>query len=303
MIGRANANAAKAGVANAEFHLARMEELPLADGSADVVISNCVINLAPDKPAVFREAFRVLKPGGRVAVSDIALKRPLPDELATSVAAYVGCVAGAVPVAEYERMLTEAGFEAVQVLDAGKDLNAYTMVESPSGCCGSGCSPGELHAGLADLLGRYDVNEYAASVRVFAVKPRTSQTTTSQPKEATMVTLQVFDKPMCCSTGICGPKVDPVLPAFAADLAWLKDHGVTVERYNLAQQPQAFVAHEDVKAAIQDEHALPLIRVNGEIVFKGKYPSRSMLARWCGVAVPTALPVTTETNCGPTGCC
>ena len=118
-----------------------------------------------------------------------------------------------------------------------------------------------------------------------------------------MATLQVFDKPMCCSTGICGPKIDPVLPRFAADLAWLKDQGVAVERYNLAQQPQAFVAHEDVKAAIQDEYALPLFRVNGEIVFRGKYPSRSMLARWGGVPIPTPLPVAAETGCGPTGCC
>lgn len=303
MVGRANLNAIKAGVTNAEFRLARMEAVPLPDGTADVLISNCVLNLAPDKPAVFREMFRLLKPGGRVAVSDIALKRPLPDELATSVAAYVGCVAGAVPVAEYERLLTAAGFDAVQVVDAGKDLNAYAKVESQSGCCGSGCSSGELHPELADLIGRYDVNEYAASVRVFAVKPVTNATITSQLKETPMATLQVFDRPMCCSTGICGPTVDPVLPRFAADLGWLQEQGVAVERYNLAQQPQAFVAHEDVKAAIRDEHALPLIRVNGEIVFKGKYPSRSMLARWCGVAVPTALPVTTETNCGPTGCC
>ena len=89
MIGRATLNAIKAGVTNAEFHLARMEAMPLADGSADVIISNCVINLAPDKPAVFREMFRVLKPGGRVAFSDIALKGELPADVADSVAAYV----------------------------------------------------------------------------------------------------------------------------------------------------------------------------------------------------------------------
>jgi arsenite methyltransferase len=102
------------------------------------VISNCVINLAPDKPAVFREMFRVLKPGGRVAVSDIALKRPLPEESARSVAAYVGCVAGAIPAAEYKRMLNEAGFVAVQVIDAKKNLNAYAKVDTASACCGSG---------------------------------------------------------------------------------------------------------------------------------------------------------------------
>lgn len=182
MFGRATANAAKAGVTNAEFHLARMEAMPLPNASVDVVISNCVINLAPDKPAVLREMFRVLKHGGRVAVSDIALKKPLPDELAKSVAAYVGCIAGAIPTAEYERLLKEAGFEGVQVVDAGKDLNAYAKVEGGEGCCspvpnssGSCCgATGEaapdLQNDLKLLLTRFDVNEYAASVRVFAVK-------------------------------------------------------------------------------------------------------------------------------------
>lgn len=178
MIDRATANAIKAGVTNAEFHLARMEAMPLADASVDVVISNCVINLAPDKPAVLREMFRVLKPGGRVAVSDIALKQSLPDELARSVAAYVGCVAGAIPVAEYERMLQDAGFKSVQVIDANQDLNAYAKVEGGEGCCsplptspGSCCgSTSDLHDDLKHLLSRFDVNEYAASVRVFAIK-------------------------------------------------------------------------------------------------------------------------------------
>ena len=108
MIDRARANAAAVGATNAEFHLARMEAIPLPDESADCLISNCVLNLCPDKPAVFREMFRVLKPGGRVAVSDIALKQPLPEEIEASVYAYVGCVAGAVLIPDYERMLAES---------------------------------------------------------------------------------------------------------------------------------------------------------------------------------------------------
>ncbi len=194
MIERANRNAATVGAFNTEFHLARMEAMPLPANSADCLISNCVINLAADKPAVFREMFRVLKPGGRVAVSDIALKQQLPDELAKSVAAYVGCIAGALVIDEYVRLLAAAGFTAVQVIDSGKDLNAYAKVENQSGCCSppaepapntglslgvveadSGCcspAPTDLHTDLADLLGRYNVNEYAASVRVFALKPR-----------------------------------------------------------------------------------------------------------------------------------
>ena len=122
-----------------------------------------------------------------------------------------------------------------------------------------------------------------------------------------MTTLQVFDKPMCCSTGICGPKVDEVLPRFAADLAWLKESGIAVERFNLAQQPQAFVTREDVKEAIRDghEHVLPLVRLNGKIISKGIYPSRQLLAGWCGVplAVPLGMTNSASGACGPTGCC
>lgn len=98
MLDLAQRNAARADggrpVANVEFHQAKIDDLPLEDSSVDCVISNCVINLAPDKKAVFREIARVLKPGGRLAVSDIALKRPLPDELEGNLMAYVGCIAG-----------------------------------------------------------------------------------------------------------------------------------------------------------------------------------------------------------------
>jgi arsenite methyltransferase len=177
MIDRARAAAAKAGAANAAFHLAPIDALPLADGSVDCVISNCVINLAPDKRAVFREMFRVLKPGGRVAISDIALRKPLPDDLARDVLAYVGCIAGAISLADYESGLAEAGFEGVSVVPTGADLNAYSLVEGQSACCSpaSGCCApptSEVHAGLTSALSRYDVNEYAASVQVYAVKGR-----------------------------------------------------------------------------------------------------------------------------------
>jgi hypothetical protein len=116
-----------------------------------------------------------------------------------------------------------------------------------------------------------------------------------------MTMLQIFDRPMCCSTGVCGPSVDPVLTSFAADLEWLKDRGVTVERYNLAHQAAAFVQYDDVKAALMAENVacLPLFRVDGEIVFKGKYPSRSMLARWCGVNTVA----TEQACCRSSGCC
>lgn len=113
MLGKARRNIAtyreRTGLDNVEFRLGEIEHLPLADASVDVVISNCVINLSPDKPQVWREIARVLKPGGRVAVSDLALLQPLPPAVAESVEALVGCVAGAVLVSETERMAKEAG--------------------------------------------------------------------------------------------------------------------------------------------------------------------------------------------------
>ena len=190
-LARRNAEKADGGkpLTNVEFHQATIDKLPLPDVSVDCVISNCVINLAPDKQAVFREIVRVLKPGGRLAVSDIALKRPLPAEVANDLMAYVGCIAGAIGIEQYRSQLIEAGFAQVEILDTGSDLNAYAKVESQSGycssgteavlpvvsasaCCSSRSTDADLHKRLADLLRRHNVNDYAASVRVFAVKPR-----------------------------------------------------------------------------------------------------------------------------------
>jgi arsenite methyltransferase len=115
MIERARANAAKSGRANVEFRLGEIEHLPVADNSADMIISNCVINLSTDKPQVFREALRVLKPGGVLMVSDLVLKRPLPDSVKDSVEAYAGCVSGAMLRADYLQSMRDAGFESVEV--------------------------------------------------------------------------------------------------------------------------------------------------------------------------------------------
>jgi SAM-dependent methyltransferase len=183
MIERARTNAAAGGYTNVEFHLATIDRLPLEDASVDCVISNCVLNLAPDKPAVFREIARVLKPGGRLAVSDIALKAELPEAVATSLAAYVGCIAGAIRVETYREELRKAGFAHVEVVDSGADLNAYAKVEAQAGCCSPGMGqeaaggccgepvgPG-VHEELTELLRSFDVNGAAASVKVYAVKP------------------------------------------------------------------------------------------------------------------------------------
>ncbi len=184
---------------NIEFILATIDQTTLPTGIADCVISNCVINLALDKSAVMQEMFRILKPGGRLAVSDIALKQTLPAELANNIGAYVGCIAGAVLIEEYRRQLAGAGFFDIAVVDSQTDLNAYAQADGQSGCCSApmntsddapranqsgtrlsvvsaGCcsSPAPvkaLHVDIAEVLRQYDVNKYAASVKVFAIKP------------------------------------------------------------------------------------------------------------------------------------
>jgi SAM-dependent methyltransferase len=117
MLSKARANAAKHGFANVEFRLGEIENLPVADGTVDLVISNCVINLSPDKPRVFGEALRVLRPGGRMVVSDVVLVAELPESVRESVEAYVGCVAGASMMSDYLRTIREAGFERVEVVE------------------------------------------------------------------------------------------------------------------------------------------------------------------------------------------
>jgi SAM-dependent methyltransferase len=114
-----------------EFRLGEIEHLPVADNSVDVVLSNCVINLSPDKPQVWREIARVLKPGGRVAVSDLALIRPLPAAVQQMVEALVGCIAGAVLVGDTERMLREAGLTDIQLKAKPDYVKALEQFEDP----------------------------------------------------------------------------------------------------------------------------------------------------------------------------
>jgi hypothetical protein len=108
--------------------------------------------------------------------------------------------------------------------------------------------------------------------------------------ETAMPKLEIFDPPMCCSTGVCGPRVDPVLPRFAADLDWLKQQGIQVARFNPAQQPQAFASNATVAAALaaDPEKSLPLVLVDGHIVSRGTYPSRQELAGWAGLGAERA---------------
>jgi SAM-dependent methyltransferase len=115
MLSKARENAQKNGFTNVEFRLGEIEALPVADNSVDVIISNCVINLSPEKQRVFNEACRVLKPGGRVAIADMVATAPLPDDIKVNWAAYTGCMAGASQIRELEKMLRQAGFDQIKI--------------------------------------------------------------------------------------------------------------------------------------------------------------------------------------------
>ncbi len=163
MLERARANAVRTGAANVEFRLGEIENLPVADDTADMVISNCVINLSPDKPQVFREALRVLKAGGRLMVSDLVLAKPLPASVARSVAAYAGCIAGAMPKEDYLAAIRDAGFVEVSVLaestypigSSHPDATELAIIDDPT-------------LGADDLRA---AAEAVVSVKVTAVKP------------------------------------------------------------------------------------------------------------------------------------
>jgi SAM-dependent methyltransferase len=133
MVDKARSNARKGGYKNVDFRLGELEHLPVADNSVDVLISNCVINLTPDKAAVFNEAFRVLKPGGRFAVSDIVLLKELPDAVKQSVAAYVGCLSGAIMKDDYLETIRAAGFEGVEIVDETALASGFEGVEIVDG--------------------------------------------------------------------------------------------------------------------------------------------------------------------------
>jgi SAM-dependent methyltransferase len=145
MIGLARKNAEKVGADNVEFHQGEMESIPLPDSSVDVIISNCVINLSPDKDAVFSEAYRVLRPGGRMIVSDIVTEGELPDTIRNRLSAWAGCIAGALDESDYLNRIRNTGFEEVEVLsrkalgsdDIGNPSDIQKEPRSGHSCCES----------------------------------------------------------------------------------------------------------------------------------------------------------------------
>ncbi|MFQ5824357.1 MAG: arsenite methyltransferase [bacterium] len=164
MLEKAIENARKGNYSNVEFRLGEIENLPVADNFADIVTSNCVINLSPDKRRVFMEAFRVLKPGGRMMISDIVLTKELPDFIKNSIDAYIGCVSGAILKDKYIEIIKEAGFQEIRIINE-TSLPSETIANDPT-----------AQAFIKDLkIPLEKVREIASSVvsiKVYGIKPK-----------------------------------------------------------------------------------------------------------------------------------
>ncbi len=268
MLALAEENKRKSGLANVHFLRGEIENIPLPDNSVDVVISNCVINLSADKDRVLREAFRVLKPGGRFAVSDVVVRGEVPPVIRTSVELWVGCVAGALSDQDYLAKLAAAGFEGASI----EVTRVYSVDDAQGFLAGQGTD-------ILQLAQQVDGKFVSGFIR--AVKPVSA---VHRGKQG-VTTLQVFDPALCCSTGVCGVEVDQALVDFSADVDWAKALGAKIERFNLAQQPMAFAENPAVKSALerQGPAALPLILLDGQVALTGRHPTRDELAAWLGL--------------------
>jgi len=164
MLEKARENAQKGNFSNVEFRLGEIENLPVADGIIDIIISNCVINLAPDKDRVFSEAFRTLKPGGRIMVSDIVLTKELPDFIKNNMAAYVGCISGAIIKDNYLNAIKKAGFRDVKIIDEVNFPLNYIISDDTAAIVKNELSLSENQA--------KDLEDSIISIKVYALKPK-----------------------------------------------------------------------------------------------------------------------------------
>ena len=266
MLELARANAAAAGATNVEFLHGYLEEIPLPDDTVDVVISNCVLNLAADKTVVLREAARVLHPGGRLAFSDVVTDPDMDAATKADMAAWTGCIAGALTLTEMTDALAAAGFTEVEIRPTHR---VHTHAQAA-------IIRAVLPTSVQPTAAMFDTEE-------------TPVTTTDPTSARTSITVEVYDPAMCCSTGVCGPSVDPALARFESDLRWLGEQGAAVTRRNLAQEPGAFVANPLVAAMLASggEEVLPIVLVDGKLRSSGTWLSRTDLAAAAGL--PTAV--------------
>ncbi len=265
MLELARANAAEAGVANVEFIKGFIEEIPLRDASVDVIVSNCVLNLSGDKPKVLAEAARVLKPGGRFAVSDVIASPDMDAATRADLAAYTGCIAGALTEEQFRDGLTGAGFTDIEIHESHRV---------------------HQHATSAIVRARKPGTPLSASTPI--PKPKSSHAMStlnvinvSPETPAVARRIEMFEPAMCCQSGVCGPSVDQQLIDIREDLRWAQTVGAHVSRHNLSSDPDAFVANPKVTGlmAAFGEKALPVLLVDDDIVIHGRYPSREELVK------------------------
>ncbi|MDP3891074.1 arsenite efflux transporter metallochaperone ArsD, partial [Nocardioides sp.] len=303
MLELANANRSRAGVDNVEFLLGSIEDIPLPDDSVDVIISNCVVNLSADKGQVFREAFRVLRPGGRLAISDVVISRPLSAGLTSVMALWTGCIAGALTEEECAHLLSSAGFDDVSI----EPTNVFGR-PALEGLV-NGLPPGDLDPELdiEATITEFDGVIRSASIR--ASKPGLPLGEATHPPA-----VRVYEPALCCNTGVCGPDLDQALVDFTADLNHLVERGADIARHNLANDPGAFTTEESVRTFLRvaGSEGLPLTTVDGVTVMTGTYPTREQLIRFAALGEePTTVPAgaieldLTDGGgcCGPSGSC
>ncbi|KAL9126731.1 MAG: hypothetical protein Q9217_004258 [Psora testacea] len=209
MVELARRNAESGGYSNVTFLHSRISQLPIADASIDCVLSNCVLNLVPatEKPRVFAEIHRVLKPGGYVAVSDFLAYKSLPPEMIDDPALQAGCVSGAVETAVMEEYLQQTGFSDILLIDTNKDLRLYKdgeAAESVTPCCAGGaCGPQEQVTASGRKELDYDINEWIGSFQIYAVKAKQEDETTAAVEKAA-VPIKNPKKSCCgCKPGGC----------------------------------------------------------------------------------------------------
>jgi hypothetical protein len=290
MLDLARANAAEAGVKNVEFVKGYIEDMPLPDASVDVIISNCVINLAGDKHKVLAEAARVLKPGGRFAVSDVIAAPDMDEATRADMAAYTCCIAGALTEAEFREALTAAGLTDIEIRETHRvheqATSAIVRARKPGDTAPSSTKTPESLPAMTSL----DTASASAADTLTAARR-----------------VELYEPAMCCQTGVCGPAVDQRLIDVREDLRWAETQGAQVARHNLSSEPDAFVANAKVTGLMQafGEDALPVLVVDGDIAIHGRYPSRDELAGLLVAKVEplVELPQSTDGGCGPSGCC
>ena len=251
-----------------------------------------MLNLSGDKPKVFAEAFRVLKPGGRFAVSDVIADPGMDDATRADMAQWTGCIAGALTEDEFRDGLAAAGFTDIEIRET------HRVHEFARSAIIRARTPEHPASSATPTTG----TESAAAMSTLTITHVTPEAPASAHR------IELFEPAMCCQSGVCGPSVDQQLIDIREDLRWTQHQGAKVTRHNLSSDPDAFVVNPKVTGLMTafGEKSLPALLVDGDIVMHGRYPTREQLAGFLAAKPdPVAeLPVSSDgCGCGSSGCC